>query len=26
MILSTRAQMDDATFEKTMREVLNLDW
>ena len=26
MILSTRASMDDATFEATMRQVLNLDW
>ena len=26
MILGTRAPMDDAAFEKTMREVLNLDW
>ncbi len=26
MILGTRASMDDTTFEKTMREVLNLDW
>jgi NAD(P)-dependent dehydrogenase (short-subunit alcohol dehydrogenase family) len=26
MIIGTRASMDDATFEKTMREVLNLDW
>ena len=26
MILSTRAASDDATFEKGMREVLNLDW
>jgi NAD(P)-dependent dehydrogenase (short-subunit alcohol dehydrogenase family) len=26
MILSTRAQMDDATFEATMRAVLGLTW
>jgi NAD(P)-dependent dehydrogenase (short-subunit alcohol dehydrogenase family) len=26
MVLGARAAMDDATFEKTMREVLNLDW
>jgi NADP-dependent 3-hydroxy acid dehydrogenase YdfG len=26
MILDTRASTDDATFEATMRQVLNLDW
>ena len=26
MVLGARASMDDATFEKAMREVLNLDW
>ncbi len=26
MVLGARATMDDATFEKAMREVLNLDW
>ena len=26
LILSTRAQLDDATFEATMRETLNLTW
>jgi NADP-dependent 3-hydroxy acid dehydrogenase YdfG len=26
MVLGARAAMDDDTFEKTMREVLNLDW
>ncbi|HVC70449.1 MAG TPA: SDR family oxidoreductase [Acidimicrobiales bacterium] len=26
MVLGARANMDDATFESTMRQVLNLDW
>ncbi|HEX4777235.1 MAG TPA: SDR family oxidoreductase, partial [Acidimicrobiia bacterium] len=26
MVVATRASMDDATFEATMREVLGLDW
>ncbi len=26
MVLGARATMDDASFEKAMREVLNLDW
>jgi len=26
MVLGTRAALDDASFEKTMREVLSLDW
>ena len=26
MVLGARAQMDDATFEATMRETLELDW
>ena len=26
MVLAARAQMDDATFEATMRETLELDW
>jgi short-subunit dehydrogenase len=26
MIISTRSQLDDATFESTMRQVLNLTW
>jgi NADP-dependent 3-hydroxy acid dehydrogenase YdfG len=26
MVLGARASMDDATFEATMRQVLNLDW
>ncbi|MDR3649061.1 MAG: SDR family oxidoreductase [Acidimicrobiales bacterium] len=26
MVLGARASMDDVTFEKAMREVLNLDW
>ena len=26
MVLGARATMDDAAFEKAMREVLNLDW
>jgi hypothetical protein len=26
LVLGTRATLDDAAFEKAMREVLNLDW
>ena len=26
MVLGARASLDDATFESTMRQVLNLDW
>ena len=26
MVLQARASMDDATFESTMRQVLNIDW
>jgi len=26
MVLGARSTLDDASFEKAMREVLNLDW